>query len=242
VTDVARLIADLDSPDTTTAEEAQASLIALGDAALPAVVEALPGLGTYGKRCAIEVLDAGEYAPAGPALVALLDDVDDVAREWSAALLGRLGHRPAVPALRAAYARLLADGTPLGWTEPAAVRDALTAFGARRVVRPPLLAALAEDHEGYEVFPATRLADVLAALADASQVVLFFQVWRRAGGTLRWQGHEGSGWELDRALPWAESVRAAYEAALLEASCLPADRPDLVVGIEWIDAADTRPL
>lgn len=240
--DVARLVADLDSPSVDTAEEAQASLVALGEAALPAVVEALPGLGTYGKRCAIEVLEAGAYAPAGPALVALLDDEDDVAREWSAGLLGRLGHQPAVPALRASYARLLAEGARLDWTEPSAVRHALTALGVRQVVRPPLLATLAEDSDAGEVWPAARLDDVLAALADAGQVVLFFQVWRRADGTLRWQRHEGSGWVPDLGRPWAECVREAYEAALLEVSDLPADRGDLVVTIEWIDAADTRPL
>lgn len=240
--ELARLIAELDGLTDGDPADAEAGLTALGAAAMPALLSALPGMGRRGKLGGIDVIDALQYREAGPALTALLRDEDETVREWAAGALGRLGYAPAVPELLALRQRLLIEQVPLDWTQPVAVRGALTALGQRRVVVPAALRATVESRATGQVWPAAQLEDLLSALAAADQVVLYFQVWRRHERFgLTGQPHEASGWQLTTAGDWSDQVQQAYEAALLEASDLPPDRGDLVVSIEWIAASDVVP-
>jgi hypothetical protein len=236
---VGALIVQLDSLEGGEAEEAQASLIDVGPTAGPALLHALPALGRLGKLCAMDVFEAWRYEPAAPSLIPLLRDEESTVRQWAASLLGVLGHTPAVPELVALGDRLRTEGVSPSWTEPVAVRWALTALGARRPVVPDALASTVEHRVTGDVYPATRLEALLQSLAKADQVVLGFQVWRRHESLgLIWQRHERLGWEFDRSEDWSVNVDRALRAAELEASDLPGDRSDLVVTIEWIDASD----
>ena len=234
-----RLLAQLDSADGGEAEEAQASLIALGPAAGPALVVALPTLSRLGKLCAIEVVQAWGYRAGAPALVPLLRDESDTVRQWAAQALGELGHVAAVPELLALANRLEAEQVSPNWTEPVAVRAALTALGARRPVLPALLLDTVERRETGDVWPARHLEDLLLALAQAEQVILGFQVWRRdARWGLLWQDNVSLGWTVDRRASWSANVVEGLAAARMEADELPREREELVVTLEWIDSQD----
>lgn len=233
---VAELIADLDGPSGD-AEDARAELTARGVEVMPELLAALPRLGRLGKLLTIEAVEDLAYAGAGPALVPLLRDEHDTVREWAAGALGRLGHTPAVPEIVALRRRMVADGERVDWTGPVTVRHALTELGHRHPVVPPLLAETVEDGR----WPAAILERLLDALAEADQVVLYFMLWRHHERfRLVGASHTRVGWEYDPAAAWCDNVRDAHEAALLEASDLPAERGDLVVDLEWIDVADVR--
>lgn len=237
--EVSALIAQLDGRIDGDPLAAEAELIALGTAAMPALLRALPGMGRLGKLGSIDVIEELGYEEAGPALVALLRDDDDTVREWAAGALGRLGDMSAVPELLALRDRLLLEQVPLDWTEQVSVRAALTALGHRRPVVPAALEASVEKRATGAVWPAEQLEDLVSALAAAGQVVLYFQVWRRHERFgLTWQQHEASGWKFVSTGFWPDQVQESYDAALLEAGDLPGDRTDLVVSIEWIAAED----
>jgi hypothetical protein len=237
-TDIRALISRLDDPLMDIAEDAKDALIARGTVVIPELAAALPGLDRFGKLSAIEIFEACGDRRAGPALVGLLSDADTTVREWAANALGALGYTEASPALARLNARLLRELIRPDFSEPVAVRSALTLFGLRRRVMPGLTRTLARDTGHGQAWPVARLPEVLRDLADNDQVVLYFMIWRVGDhGQLHWTEHERVGWAFDRSLPWSENVAGARDAALLEAAFVQ-DTGDLVAKIEWIDKGD----
>lgn len=237
-TDISALISRLKDPSTDIAEDAKHALIGQGTRVIPELAAALPGLDRFGKLSAIEVFEACGDRRAGPALVGLLSDADTTVREWAVNALAALGYAGAGPAIAQLNARLLRDLVPLSCTEPVAVRSALAGFGLRAHVTPDLTRSLARDTAHGQAWPVAQLAEVLRDLADHSQVVLYFMIWRAGDhGQLHWTQYEGVGWTFDRSLQWSENVAGARDAALLEAAFVQ-DTGDLVATIEWIGEGD----
>jgi hypothetical protein len=234
-----RLLATLDGPDTNAAEEAQIALIEdFGAAALEPLLAVAPGFSHFGRLCAIEIFDAIGDPRAAPVLIPWLESENDVQREWAADALGSLGATEAIPHIYAAWAATKARGTPPNWSEPDRIRRALSALGARREVLPEAAARLeAEGHDWDHAWPPAVLPEVFGHLADAGQVVMYFQYWRREASD--WYGvpDTGASVELDWALPWAalvaESRRQATAKA--EAASVP---PGTVATIAWLDRSD----
>jgi hypothetical protein len=227
---ISELVAALDGDDWSAAEEAQYELGAHGRAALEPLLERAPGFGRFGKLCAIELLEAIGDARAGSVLIAMLRDEDDTVREWSARALGELGVRDAVPELRRAYQ---AVRVPLDWSEPVAIRVALTALGARKEVLP----ARSAVDEGLlrQAWPVEHLPEVIEQLADARQLVLYFMYWKRWRDTHTFV--DTPSWELDWALPWDALVESARRDALEAAR--QAGTPDATLAtVTWMDEAD----
>ena len=111
-------------------------------------------------------------------LIPWLRSEDDTIRDWSAGTLGRLGASDAIPYLLDAWAAAKARGTPPDWTEPAQIRDALARLGARHVVLPAAAARLeAAGHSWDHAWPVSALPQVFRHLAEARQVILYFQYW-----------------------------------------------------------------
>lgn len=241
--DIDRLIAVLSEGSSDDAQDAQALLTELGRPAAERLLQQLTDLSTFGKLCAIEVISAAPPVAAGTAFAGLLGDENSTVREWAATALGELRHRPAVEELLQLHNRLLTEAVPVDWSEPVAVRAALTVLGAHQAVQPPMLEQLATVVlTGMVVWPAENLEGLIEALAEGGQTLLYFMTWRRGGGErLFWQQHDSAGWAFDPAAPWNENVRLARDAALLEASTLSEDRSNLVVSLEWIGAEDVEP-
>ncbi|MDQ3742209.1 MAG: HEAT repeat domain-containing protein, partial [Actinomycetota bacterium] len=233
--EIRELIALLDGDDSTEAEEAQATLESYGADVLAPLMEAVPGFGRFGRLCAIELFEEIGDPTAAAALIAMLRDEDDTVREWSARALAQLRARDAVPSLRRAYAEVLRRGTPLDWTEPEAIRDALTALGAREEVVPPRVAELARDDVGGRCWGAADLPLVISELADAGQVVLYFQLWRLRRDGDYWKA--AGTWELDWSLRWPELVESARGAALEAAREAGAPRKT-VATVSWMAESD----
>jgi HEAT repeat protein len=218
--------------DPTGAEEAQAELEEYGPEILPPLLEAAPVFGRFGQLCAIELLERIGDPRAGSVLIPMLRSEHDTVREWSAGALAALGVEEAVPELRRAYEEVKARGTPLDWSEPKRLRDALTQLGARDEVVLPRVAALScSDLVFDRCWPVEHLATVVAELADAEQLVLYFQLWKRGRESKSLLGQllpsrperdsytwkEAPGWELDWSLPWPELIASARDAALAAA-------------------------
>jgi hypothetical protein len=236
--DVASLVQLLDGSEAA-AEEAQQALINIGPAALEPLIAATPRLGRYGKLCAIEVLIALRATGAGPVLTELLDSEHETVRAWAAHALGELQVVDAIPRLRFAYQATRKRGTPLDESEPEAIRDALTALGARHPVVPDLVAKLRTDlPTGGEAWPISRLSAVLDELARHGQVILYIQIWAiEANGKVHWVRHD----RVDDTLPWdrewPDLVSEAHLRARLEAGQAPSG-DNLFATISWIDASD----
>jgi hypothetical protein len=228
---IAELVEGLGDDDTNRAQDAQLALESYGARALPQLLAATLSLDRFGQLCAIELLEGIGDRRAAAVLIPLLGSEHDTVREWAAAALGALGADEAVPDLQRAYERAKTRGIPLEWTEPVAYRRALTQLGARRPVLPPPAEALRADTAGGPRWRPCDLPAVLDALAEARQIVLYFQYWTRG----RWT--ETPGWEVDWTLPWAELVELAH--SLARAAALAAGAPDeTVVTVEWIDESD----
>jgi hypothetical protein len=127
-------------------------------------------------------------------------------------------------------------GTPPDWSEPVALRSALTALGARRRVTPVLLAELVESEETIsECWPAGRLTELVDALADSDQVLLYFLGWQKRGSTYYWV--ETPKFEVDFHGPWRDVVtRSRVAARRAAAAWIPP--ANSVVMLEWIDQSD----
>lgn len=207
------LVALLNSEDTSEAQEAQDELELYGPVILDPLLEATPRLGAYGQLCAIELLDELGDRRAATVLILMLDSENDVVREWAANALGKLRVEEAIPKLREAYENVQRRGKPLDWTEPEALRTALTQLGARREVVPARVDALGRS-EGLlgRCWPVEHLIDVINSLADADQLVLWFQYWERVEETHR--RRDTPGWELDWSLRWGDLVESARENAV----------------------------
>lgn len=174
------LIAELDDEDTGLAELAEAELRDdYGPLLVDPLLEAMPEFGNFGILSAVELLEEFGDERAGPTLIALLDSEDRVVREWAARALGELGIKDAIDPLKLAYERVKARRTPLHWTEPVTIRDALTSLGGREEV----IAASAErlqksDPIQGRYWERAHADEVIDALADAGQAIVSVQAWR----------------------------------------------------------------
>lgn len=220
---------------------AQAELIRRGREAdvVGPLVRALPGLSRYGRLCAVEVFGALPDPRADQPLIELLGSEDDTVREWAAIELADRSVHDAVPALRRALDASKSRNDSPDWTEPVALRSALTALGAKHPVVPPRTAELRVTTPfGSPAWPSQRLAEVLDDLAAHHQVTLYFQLWRRAAtGQFHWTAHPTEDTALDFGKPWPDLVLDAHRRASAEASRV---RPDeqVLVTIEWISQTD----
>ncbi|MEU6671642.1 HEAT repeat domain-containing protein [Streptomyces sp. NPDC046727] len=238
--EIERLVQQLDD-SSGPSYDARAELIHRGSAAVPAVIDGLPFLDSFGQLTAIEVFEEVGDPRCGPALIGLLDSDNTVVREWAAVALASLEIDGAIEPLRRAYRACLERRTPPDWSEPAGIRSALTRLGARTPVVPPLTARLratvADDAPGW---PSAHLPEIINDLADHAQVVLGTQFWRvRAGGTYGVSG-TGPDWELDWTAPWDQLVEEARTWCLREAAQAPAG-DDIFAVPTWIDHTDLRP-
>jgi HEAT repeats len=230
------LVALLNSEDKGEAEEAQYELASYGTAILPPLLEAVPSLDPFGQLCAIELLQGLGDPRAGAVLIPMLRSEDDTVRDWAASALGELHLDRAVPELRRAYEEVKRRGTPLDWTEPMSLRGALTQLGAREEVVPSPVARLSRsEHTLGRCWPVEDLVEVIDALADADQLVLYFMFWKRRRKTHTWKLTPS--WELDWALPWRELVEAARGGALDAAR--KAGTPEKTVAtVYWMNEHD----
>jgi len=116
---------------------ARAALVSLGEAAIPALVEALDKAPPSVAWAAAETLGAiGSTAAVAP-LTAKLVGLDAVLRDYIVEALGRIGDVRALPALVAAF-----GGTP-AYRNEAPILRAILSFGRRAI--PALLDGLADD-------------------------------------------------------------------------------------------------
>jgi len=233
---IRELVALLDSSDTNEAEEAEAALRRYGAAVVPALLEAVPSFGRFGQLCAIELLhDAGDPR-AATVLIPMLRSEHDTVREWAASALGDLHIEAAVPELRRAYEEVKVRGTPLDWTEPEALRRALTQLGEREEVVPSRVNALSRSERKLErCWAAEDLVAVIDALADDDQLVLWFQLWERWRDTHTWR--ETPSWELDWSLSWRDLVEGARRDAL-EAARQAGTPTNTVATVSWMNEHD----
>ena len=236
--------------DESTAEEGQFSLQAhYGAVAVPLVLELLPTLRDFPRRCAIELIQNCELQQlleisepsVATALIPQLKSEDDVTRDWVAATLGWLGDAAAVPALLEAREAASRHGVPLDWSEQVSIRRALVDLGARTPVVPPRTAALMETNSTFEqCWPAEVYEELVVDLADADQVLLYTQVWvwQSVGDReLSFCWEEGPKYELDLELSWPALVCQARDAALAAATKLKT-REGRVLTLEWVDESD----
>lgn len=234
----------------STAEEAQFSLQAeYGAVAVPLVLELLPTLSDFPRRCAIDLIQSCEREQllrisnpsVAAALIPQLKSEDDVTRDWVAVALGWLGDAAAVPALLEAREAARRSRVPLDWSEQGSIRWALTELGARTPVVPPRTAALMETNPTFkQCWPAEVYEELVVDLADAHQVLLYTQVWvwESVGGREpAFYGAEGPKYELDLELPWPALVCQARDAALAAATQLNT-REGRVIRPSWIDESD----
>ncbi|MEU4830760.1 HEAT repeat domain-containing protein [Streptosporangium sp. NPDC023615] len=235
--DIARLVELLDDDSDDIAEDAMQELMSIRPGVAGPLTAAVPHMRRYGQLCAIEIFQHLGDAGSAPVLIDLLDSEHETVREWSADALAQMGTEAAVPALQAAYRRLRATGTPPDFTEPVALRRALTVLGARRQVLPPLTASLQVSTGPDAIWPAARLEEVINDLAEHNQMVLYFSLWTVTDTGTYWTDHETLSREFDPHAPWPQAVAIAGETALLETAIIPA-RENLVAFVEWIDESD----
>lgn len=166
----------------------------------------------------------------------MLDSENHVVREWAAGALGKLRVEKAVPKLRDAYENAKRRGTPLDWTEPGALRTALTELGARREVVPARVDALSRS-EGLlrRCWPAEHLIEVINSLAEADQLILWFQYWERVEGTHR--RSDAPGWELEWSLGWGDLVESTRTKAV-DAARRAGTPANTVATLSWMNEAD----
>lgn len=242
------LVAELS--DDSTAEEAQFSLQAqYGAAAVPLILQLLPTLSDFSRRCAIELIQNCDLEQlrrisnpsVAATLIPLLKSEDDLTREWVAEALGWLGDTAAVPALLEAREAACRSRVPLDWTAQTRIRHALTNLGARTPVVPRRTAALMKTNSIFgQCWPAEVYEELVVDLADAHQVLLYTQVWVQKSvddraPSFHWE--DSPTYELDLELPWPALVCQARDAALAAAAKLKV-RKGRVLTPEWVDESD----
>jgi HEAT repeat protein len=253
------LIAALDDPYDGHSDDACFALGEHGHAVLEPLIAAVPNFGRLGKMQAIELFEAIGDPRAAPTLIDIL--IDDEYDHWvwgfAAEALGTLESYEAVPALRSVYERERRRATPPDTAGLQRIRDTLTTLGARREVLPRRVAECALDDAavGRCWLPAD-LDEVIAALADAEQLVYSLAFWQRWRDSRTWVGDASwdlpdvlaSGRPLDWRAPWDVLVRTAQIAALQAADRARKtpelsrrwwDRRDAVVAkLDWFDESD----
>ncbi|MFH8365817.1 HEAT repeat domain-containing protein [Streptomyces sp. NPDC018031] len=237
---IEELVRQLDG-ESGASYDARAELIWIGPDVIPAIVDGLHSLGGFGRLTAIEVFEELADPRCGPALIGLLEGDDPTVRQWAATALAGLEIEEAVEPLRRAYRACLARATPPDWAEPAEIRWALTALGARTPVVPPFTARLQDvAPAGTPGWPSAHFAEIVNDLADHAQVVLCSQFWRVDAGRTYGLPDTGVDWEPDWSAPWDQLVEEARTRSLLEASAAPV-ADDVFVAITWIDRTDPQP-
>jgi hypothetical protein len=238
--EIARLIHDLDESYGGVADEAEYSLIKLGPEVVGPLIAAIPSLG-HGKVFAINVLEAVGDRRAGPVLIDLLGDKDDVVRHYAARTLATLGIKNAVSALQHAYEETKGRGTPPDWSEPEQIRDALTLLGARPSRMPPLSASLRVTlARGYEAWPSNRIVDVVQDFVAHDQLVYALHLSRLDKNGQLYVVIETPSWKIDWNALWAELFSATSRKAL-EAAASVVPRPDVYANVGWLDQSDLKP-
>lgn len=238
---VEELVRQLSEGTGVEAEEARASLIHLGrdqDVVGP-LIRVLPTMNRFGLLCAVEIMeDLADSRVARP-LTGLLDSEHDTVRAWAAGALERLRVYDAVPALRRALEAAKQRHTAPDWSEPVALRSALTELGAREPVTPSLVSDLCvRAPDGTKVWPSSQLVLVIEELARHDQVTLYFMLWRvEPDDAIYWTEHRREGTDLDFTEPWPALVADARDRALREAAGV-LDSDNVFARIEWIDRAD----
>ena len=236
------LIAKLNDPSGD-GEEAKFELIGRGVDVVPELTSRVGSLERLGKLRAIETFEALQDARACPALRVLLADEDETVVEWSARALGTLVCQDSVEPLLQVLARMIAEQVPPDWTGPVQVRASLADLGARRPMVPRTTMDLQLRRGDTEMWlcRSEDLATVFEDLAEHSQVVLGFSLWRIGiDGQLYWIQRQGEDWEFDWTARWTDNVAAAREAALRDVATVT-PTADLLAHIVWIDEADVTP-
>jgi HEAT repeats len=239
---IRQLIATLEQENTNAAEEAQFALIEhFGAEALEPLIAAAPRFAHFGRLCAIEIFESIEDPRAAPVLIPWLKSDNDVVRERSAGALGSLGVTDAIPDLLDAWDAAKGRGTPPDWSEPVTIRRALAQLGARHVVLPAGAAQLEVDTPWDHAWPASALPQVFEQLAQARQVVLYFQYWTRHPeyDPSAWYGITDADTTLEH--DWASSWDDLVDASSRQASAsavATAVPPGTVATVEWMDRSD----
>lgn len=236
---IRHLLDELDVHSEGRDEDAQAELIRIGAAALPALVQRAPRLSPGGQLCAIEVFRELKASESERVLINLLSSENATVRQWAAEAVGHLGMASAVPQLRSLLLRSRDAGTAPDDIEPVSARHALTALGARTPALPDGLRAVVirDDRLGL-VVPEQHLTTAVEALSANGQVIAYFQRWRPWHDT--WTQVDSSSFHFDWDAPWVDLVEQSRDQATAAAASLtPAE--DVVVTIEWLGVEDLRP-
>lgn len=236
-----QLTQQLDADSADQAMDAQAELTHRGrhtDVVAP-LLRALPALSRYGQLCAIEIVEELDDRRADQPLIALLTSEHDTVREWAAGALGRRRVHQALPILQRAYQTSIQRRDPPDWSEPVALRQALTDLGARHPIVPSLTASLQTTAPNdWPAWPSTRLVDVIDDLANNDQVTLYFALWRvEPDGRMYGTEYSRDETDLDFAQPWPDLVVQARNRAVGEARRAKV-AAQVLATIEWIDRSD----
>jgi len=245
--EIEELVAALDQENSNDADLAQWKLIeGYGKDALEPLLAAAPAFADYGRLCAIEVFNAIGDRRAGPVLIPWITSDHPLVREWTAGALGYLGITEAVPELLAGWEATKQRGTPPEYTEPVCFRQVLAELGAREIVLPDAIRRQTIDDDWLKpAWPAAAIRGVLDHLADAHQVVLYTQYFRREPNLdpKNWYWvNVGATAELDWTLQWEAIVTAAHDQMVAAADAKARKLPRrTVVTVEWIDRRDVPP-
>jgi len=232
----------MNSENTELAEDAQKSLAELGQDAISPILARLPTLGVFAQRCALDLLERSPSEVLSQvsqdelqrAIHPLLDSTDEVVREWSANVLGRAKSRASIPILRHALKKSRERGIPPDWTEPVAMRSALTDLGDRIEIIPRLLQETCR-HEFARCWPAQLLPNLIEALAEEQQILLYFTTWQPHGDAWCWV--DSPSWEISLHGPWPDQVQTGKKHALDAIKTWQA--PEMsVISLEWIAETD----
>lgn len=89
-----------------------------------------------------------------------------------------------------------------------------------------------------DLFRSADLTTVIEDLAEASQVILYSQVWRVSDdGHHYWVQVDHEKWQFDWSAAWSDNVAAAHAVARANAAWLVRE-PSLLGQLEWIDESD----
>ncbi len=233
---IRHLLDELDEHSQGRDEDAQAELIRIGPAAIPALVERTPSLSAGGQLCAIEVFRELEVPEPEGVLIGLLSSKNATVRHWASEAVGHLGMTNAVPELQSLLLRSRGAGTVPDELEP--VSRTSRSHSARRSYAGYGCEAMTPDDRLGIVVPEHLLTTAVEALSADGQVIAYFQRWRPWNDTWTWV--DGSSFHFDSDDPWADLVERSLDQTTAAAAGL-AHTEDGVVTIEWLGVEDWPP-